>query len=194
MSNEVARSNRIKFIALILLMLSPVVASVILHNVKFRPESTVNYGELLEVKAIRGQAHNIENNTIFRERQLHGKWSFVMIDSGDCDEYCQKKLYQMRQVRLAQNTEKDRINRIWIIDNQKIPSQELKKEFEGTALLTVDDGEFIDQFPANSSNKDHIYIIDPMGNLMMRYPRDANPSKMVNDIKLLLKLSHLEHK
>jgi len=175
-------------------MLSPVVASVILHNVKFRPESTVNYGELLEVKAIRGQAHNIENNTIFRERQLHGKWSFVMIDSGDCDEYCQKKLYQMRQVRLAQNTEKDRINRIWIIDNQKIPSQELKKEFEGTALLTVDDGEFIDQFPANSSNKDHIYIIDPMGNLMMRYPRDANPSKMVNDIKLLLKLSHLEHK
>lgn len=193
MSNEVARSNRIKFIALILLMLSPVVASVILHNVKFRPESTVNYGELLEVKAIRGQAHNIENNTIFRERQLHGKWSFVMIDSGDCDEYCQKKLYQMRQVRLAQNTEKDRINRIWIIDNQKIPSQELKKEFEGTALLTVDD-EFIDQFPANFSNKDHIYIIDPMGNLMMRYPRDANPSKMVNDIKLLLKLSHLEHK
>jgi len=194
MSNEVARNNRTKFIALILLMLSPVVASVILHNIKFRPDSTVNYGELLEVKAIHGQAHEIENNTIFRERQLHGKWSFVMIDSGNCEEYCQKKLYQMRQVRLAQNTEKDRINRIWFIDDQIVPNQEIKKEFEGTVLLTVNDSEFLDQFPAVSSKKDHIYVIDPMGNLMMRYPRDANPSKMANDIKLLLKLSHLEHK
>ena len=100
----------------------------------------------------------------------------------------------MRQVRLAQNTEKDRINRIWFIDDQIVPNQEIKKEFEGTVLLTVNDNKFLDQFPAVSSKKDHIYIIDPMGNLMMRYPRDANPSKMVNDIKLLLKLSHLEHK
>lgn len=193
MSNEVARSNRIKFIALILLMLTPVVASVILHNIKFRPESTVNYGELLEVKAIHGQAHEIENNTIFREKQLHGKWSFIMIDSGHCEEYCQKKLYQMRQIRLTQNTEKDRINRIWIIDDQAMPTQEIKNEFKGTVLLTINDDQFLDQFPAASSTRDHIYLIDPMGNLMMRYPRDANPSKMANDIKLLLKLSHSEH-
>ena len=193
MSNEVARSNRIKFIALILLMLTPVVASVILHNIKFRPESTVNYGELLEVKAIHGQAHEIENNTIFREKQLHGKWSFIMIDSGHCEEYCQKKLYQMRQIRLTQNTEKDRINRIWIIDDQAMPTQEIKNEFKGTVLLTINDDQFLDQFPAASSKRDHIYLVDPMGNLMMRYPRDANPSKMANDIKLLLKLSHSEH-
>lgn len=193
MSNEVARSNRIKFIALILLMLTPVVASVILHNIKFRPESTVNYGELLEVKAIHGQAHEIENNTIFREKQLHGKWSFIMIDSGHCEEYCQKKLYQMRQIRLTQNTEKDRINRIWIIDDQAMPTQEIKNEFKGTVLLTINDDQFLDQFPAASSRRDHIYLVDPMGNLMMRYPRDANPSKMANDIKLLLKLSHSEH-
>lgn len=193
MSNEVARSNRIKFIALILLLLTPVVASVILHNIKFRPESTVNYGELLEVKAIHGQAHEIEHNTIFREKQLHGKWSFIMIDSGNCEEYCQKKLYQMRQIRLTQNTEKDRINRIWIIDDQAMPTQEIKNEFKGTVLLTINDDQFLDQFPAASTTRDHIYLIDPMGNLMMRYPRDANPSKIANDIKLLLKLSHSEH-
>ena len=194
MSNEVARSNRIKFVALLLLMLSPVIVSIVLHNVKFRPEGTVNYGELLEVKAIQGQALDIENNTIFRDRQLHGKWTFAMIDSGSCEEYCQKKLYQMRQVRLAQNTEKERINRIWIIDDHIIPSQEMKKEFEGTVFLTLkEDSKFLDQFPAVSSIKDYIYVIDPMGNLMMRYPRDANPSKMASDVKLLLKLSHLEH-
>jgi len=174
-------------------MRTPVVASVILHNIKFRPESTVNYGELLEVKAIHGQAHEIENNTIFREKQLHGKWSFIMIDSGHCEEYCQKKLYQMRQIRLTQNTEKDRINRIWIIDDQAMPTQEIKNEFKGTVLLTINDDQFLDQFPAASSRRDHIYLVDPMGNLMMRYPRDANPSKMANDIKLLLKLSHSEH-
>ena len=70
----------------------------------------------------------------------------------------------------------------------------MKKEFEGTIALTLtEDSNFLDQLTATSSKKDHIYVIDPMGNLMMRYPRDANPSKMASDVKLLLKLSHLEH-
>lgn len=193
MSNELARKNKIKFLLLMLLMLSPVIASYLFHTFGFRPEGTVNYGELLEVKPLQGQALNIENNTIFRARDLHGKWSFVSIDSGQCDEYCQKKLYQMRQVRLVQNTEKDRVARIWLINDHHLPQAEIKKEYEGTVMLSVKDNELLNEFPAEHSQRDHIYVVDPMGNLMMRYPRDANPTKISNDLKLLLKLSHFEH-
>lgn len=176
-----------------LLMLSPVIASYLLHVLQIRPEGTVNYGELLEIKALQGQALNIENNTIFRARQIRGKWSLITIDSGQCDEYCQKKLYQMRQVRLVQNTEKDRIERVWLIDDNYLPSQDLKNEYEGTVVLSAKDSDLLGEFPAALSRRDHIYVVDPMGNLMMRFPRDANPTKISKDLKHLLKLSHFEH-
>lgn len=193
MSNETARKNRIKLILLMLLMLSPVIASYLFHVLQIRPEGTVNYGELLEVKALQGQAHDIENNAIFRPKQLRGKWSLITIDSGSCDEYCQKKLYLMRQIRLVQNTEKDRIERVWLIDDQSLPNQDIKEEYEGTILLSAKDSDLLSEFPAQSSQRDHIYVVDPMGNLMMRYPRDPEPKKISDDLKLLLKLSHFEH-
>ncbi|SDH37807.1 Cytochrome oxidase Cu insertion factor, SCO1/SenC/PrrC family [Nitrosomonas sp. Nm132] len=176
-----------------LLMLSPVIASYLFHVLEIRPEGTVNYGELLEIKALQGQALNIENNTIFRVRQIRGKWSLITIDSGQCDEYCQKKLYQMRQVRLVQNTEKDRIERVWLIDDYHLPNQNLKNEYEGTVMLSAKDSDLLSEFPAVLSQRDHIYVVDPMGNLMMRFPRDANPTKISKDLKHLLKLSHFEH-
>ncbi len=193
MSNEIARKNRIKFLLLALVMLSPVIASYFFYVLEIRPEGTVNYGELLEVKPLKGQALNIENNTIFRARNTHGKWSLITIDSGQCDEYCQKKLYQMRQVRLVQNTEQDRVERIWLIDDHYVPDQDIKNEYEGTVLLSAKDSDLLKEFPAVLSQHDHIYVVDPMGNLMMRFPKDANPTKISKDVKHLLKLSHFEH-
>lgn len=193
MSDKIARKNRVKFLLLMLLMLSPVIISIALHMTDFRPEGTVNYGELLEVKALQGQAREIEHNTIYRARDMRGKWSLITIDSGECDDYCQKKLYQMRQVRLVQNTEKERIERIWLIDDDLMPHQDVKTEYAGTVLLSAMNSSLLGEFPADISPRDHIYVIDPMGNLMMRYPRDADPSKMSKDLKLLLKLSHPDH-
>lgn len=193
MSDEIARKNRIKFLLLMLLMLSPVIISIALHMTEFRPEGTVNYGELLEVKALQGQAREIEQNTIYRARDMRGKWSLITIDSGECDDYCQKKLYQMRQVRLVQNTEKERVERIWLIDDDLMPHQEVKTEYAGTVLLSAKDSSLLGEFPADISPRDHIYVVDPMGNLMMRYPRDADPSRISKDLKLLLKLSHPDH-
>jgi cytochrome oxidase Cu insertion factor (SCO1/SenC/PrrC family) len=193
MSDEIARKNRIKFLLLMLLMLSPVIISIALHMTEFRPEGTVNYGELLEVKALQGQAREIEQNTIYRARDMRGKWSLITIDSGECDDYCQKKLYQMRQVRLVQNTEKERVERIWLIDDDLMPHQDVKTEYAGTVLLSAKDSSLLGEFSADISPRDHIYVVDPMGNLMMRYPRDADPSRISKDLKLLLKLSHPDH-
>lgn len=193
MSNESAtRKNRRTLILLALLLGGPFIASYTLYFLDVRP-GTVNYGELLDVKPLKGTASNEADDTIFRMRQLRGKWALISVDSGACDEQCRQKLYYMRQVRLIQNTEKERVERVWLIDDGKTPTPELAHEYEGLRIINAKDSELLDGFPSNTSQRDHIYVVDPIGNLMMRFPKDPNPSKMAKDIKHLLKVSQLEH-
>ncbi|SDA27610.1 hypothetical protein SAMN05216315_1344 [Nitrosospira sp. Nsp18] len=193
MSNEIApRKNRRTLILLLLLFCAPIIASYALFFSDIRPGS-VNYGELLEVKALKGSALSQTDQTIFRMRQVRGKWALVSIDSGKCDERCREKLYYMRQVRLVQNAERDRIERLWLIDDNEIPSPELAREYEGTLFINAKDSDLLKAIPAKASQHDHIYLVDPIGNLIMRFPKDVDPSKMAKDIKRLLKVSQLEH-
>ncbi|MXS84851.1 hypothetical protein ABO04_02705 [Nitrosomonas sp. HPC101] len=193
MSNEKITRSRLKLIILILVILSPIVISSFLHRWDFRPDHTVNYGELLEIKPLQGVATNIEDNTIFRNRQLKGIWSLLIIDSGKCDGYCQEKLYIMRQIRLAQNVDKDKVQRIWLINDDVKLDPEIVDKYKGTKLILAQGKDLLSEFPFVNDQKDHIYVIDPMGNLMMRYPRDPDPKKMIGDLKRLLKLSHPEY-
>ncbi|WP_176752750.1 hypothetical protein [Nitrosospira sp. Nsp1] len=193
MSNEIApKRNRRTLILLLLVFCAPIIASYALFFSSVRPDS-VNYGELLEVKSLTGSALNQTDQTIFRMRQVRGKWALVSVDSGKCDERCHKKLYYMRQVRLVQNAERDRIERLWLIDDNEVPPPELAGEFEGTLFINAKDSDLLKAIPAKVSQHDHIYLVDPIGNLIMRFPKDVDPTKMSKDIKRLLKVSQLEH-
>lgn len=193
MSNEeVKKKNRLNFILLLLLMCSPVIISTALYVSEYRPGS-INYGELLEVKKLSGSGVNQLNNHIFRARDTHGKWALVTIDSGDCDKACQLKLYLMRQVRLIQNTEKHRVERIWFIDDNASVGDDLLEEYEGTLFINAEGSELLDQIGHDDVRRKHIYLIDPMGNLMMRFPEEVEPRKMSEDIKRLLHVSQIEH-
>ncbi len=177
---------------LLVLLAAPIIASYALYFWGVRPDS-INYGELLEVKPLAGTASNMGDQTIFRMRQLRGKWVLVSVDSGKCDEQCQQKLFYMRQVRLIQNREKDRIERLWLVDDGKAPAPEIVNKFEGTLLVDAQNSDLLPALPADASSRDHIYVIDPIGNLMMRFPKDPDPAKMAKDIKRLLQVSQLEH-
>jgi hypothetical protein len=186
------KKNRRTLILLVVVMVAPIVASYLLYFSNVRPGS-VNYGELLEVKPLAGNALNQSDKTIFRIRQLRGKWALISVDSGRCDEICRKKLYYMRQVRTIQNTEKERIERVWLIDDDQGPSADIVKEYPGIWLINAKDSDLLKELPAKESVHDHIYVVDPIGNLMMRFPKDPDPAKMAKDIKRLLKVSQLEH-
>ncbi len=173
-------------------MCAPIIASYTLYYWEVRP-SSVNYGELLEVKPLLGNALNQSDKTIFRMRQLRGKWVLLSVDSGKCDEQCRQKLYYMRQVRTMQNAEKDRIERVWLIDDNEIPNLKIAEEFKGTRFISAKDSELLAEIPVKASQRDHIYLIDPIANLMMRFPKNADPARMAKDIKRLLKVSQLEH-
>ena len=134
-----------------------------------------NYGELIAPRALSGPPF----------QELRGKWVLVTFDAAACDAYCDKKLYFIRQVRTAQGKDQSRLERLWVITDAGAPRPELLAAIEGTrtARLKVDD------FPGNPV--DHIYLVDPLGNLMLRFPRDPDPSKMLKDIQRLLKYSQV---
>ena len=134
-----------------------------------------NYGELIEPRPLSGPAFE----------PLRGKWVLVSFDSAACDAYCQKKLYFMRQIRTAQGKERERVERVWALTDAGSPRGELLAQFEGTRITQADPG----PFPGNP--REHIYLIDPLGNLMMRYPRDPDPSRMLKDLQRLLRYSRI---
>jgi len=85
----------------------------------------------------------------------------------------------------------ERIERVWLIDDGKIPETGITEEFRGTVLINAKDNDLLKAIPARISQHDHIYMIDPLGNLMMRFPKDVDPSLMAKDIKRLLKVSQI---
>ncbi len=192
LDEKTKKRNRQKFIALLVLMCTPVVISYVLFYSEYRP-GTVNYGELLEVKKLEGSGVSPLDNKIFRMKDLKGKWVMVMVDSGNCDKACQEKLYFMRQVRMVQHKEKHRVERLWLINDDVMPSEELTKKYEGTLFVKTNDSALLDAIPPKESQSKHIYMVDPLGNLIMRYPEELNPTKMGKDIKRLLHVSQLEH-
>ncbi len=184
--------SRITLLIIILILCSPVFIATTYYLMGYNPGS-INYGDLLEVQKLKGDGVNQIDNTIFRMKDLHGKWAMVTIDSGECNEACQSKLYYMRQVRIIQHTEKDRVERLWLIDDNKTVSDELLEEYKGTLFINAKDSEFVKAIETEDKHRKHIYLVDFMGNLMMRFPEELDPKKMSEDIKRLLHVSQLEH-
>ncbi len=186
------KKDKVTLILIILILCSPVFISTAIYVMGYNPGS-MNYGDLLEVQKLEGDGVNQIDNTIFRMKNLHGKWAMVMIDSGECNEACQEKLFYMRQVRIIQHTEKDRVERLWLIDDNKTVSDELLEEYKGTLFIKAKDSELVKAIDTEDVHRNHIYLVDFMGNLMMRFPEELEPRKMSEDIKRLLHVSQLEH-
>lgn len=168
---------------------APFVASLLLY-LFWTPRSFTNYGELLPVTPLSTAAISTRDGNPFRIDELRGKWAFLMADQGGCDEYCRSKLYLMRQIRLTRGKDRDRLVRLWLITDDVEPERALMTEYQGTHLIRVGpDEQFVSRLPASTSPRDHVYLIDPLGNLMMRFPRDADPQRVKKDVAKLLKVS-----
>jgi len=137
-----------------------------------------NYGELIAPRELSGAPF----------ASLRGKWVMVTVDVSSCDAWCEKKLYYLRQIRRAQGKDMDRVERLWLLTDGRKARAELVQAFEGTRLDAADPA-LVEAF--GDSPVDHIYVVDPLGNLMMRYPRDPDPSKMLKDLQRLLRASSI---
>ena len=191
MSDAPVRKRSLRSLWLIVaIAAAPMAASYFLYYFS-PPTRSVNYGELLEPLPLPDPGLRLADGASFRLSQLKGKWILAALDGGGCDAYCEKKLVYMRQLRLTQGKDMDRIERAWIITDDAAPRSEAAGMVAGTWLIRAGDSGLVKVFPAAPAAADHIYVIDPLGNLMMRYPRDADPDLMIKDLKRLLKASRI---
>lgn len=172
------------------LTVAPVAASYFIYYF-WPPSRTVNYGDLIEPRRLPEARLALADGTPFQLSRLRGKWVLVMVDSGACDTSCQKKLYYMRQVRLAQGKEMERVERAFFINDGAAMAPDRMAPYAGTWMIRAAGSDVLPLFPAQGARSAHIYLIDPLGNLMLRYPPNPDPRRMIKDLQRLLKASRI---
>ncbi|MFX1671189.1 cytochrome c oxidase subunit I [Paraburkholderia sp. A2WS-5] len=124
---------------------------------------------------------------------LKGHWLMISVDGGACGQACAQKLYFMRQVRATQGAERERVVTVWLrTDDAPVPAV-VKTAYPDTRMLRADSVSVAAWLPATDKTKDtdHIYLVDPNGNLMMRFPEQPDPSRIKQDVTKLLKWSRI---
>jgi cytochrome oxidase Cu insertion factor (SCO1/SenC/PrrC family) len=184
------RAGRIKALAIAALCLAPFVAALTAYYYR-QPQGGANYGELIAPHPLSDPALRHLDRRAFRLSELRGKWVLLQLDQAECGEACKVKLYDMRQVRLAQGREMGRVERVWLILDEAPLEMLLLREYDGTRMLRAAGSPLLAEFPRTRSVRDHIYVIDPHGNLMLRFPKGADPRKMNKDLARLLRASRI---
>lgn len=195
--------------------LAPVVASYILYY-GVRPEGRTNYGELLTPQQslanlsvdmqVRPERESGFVDVLARldekdpRRQLkalgdfRGRWLLLRVGPAGCDAMCTQQLWLMRQLRLTTGRERDRVERVWLVSDDNEISKTALEEFEGTWAAKIDPSSLA-VWPRTEESahglQHHIWLVDPLGNLMMRFPIDPDPARMKKDLLKLLKASRV---
>lgn len=181
---------RAKFLLLVGLFVVPVVAAYLAYY-GWRPSGHTNYGDLIPVTPLKHTAGATLDGTRFDLQSLRGKWLMVHVGPAACDAACARQLYYMRQTRIAQGKAQSRIERVWAVSDGGTVDQALLREHAGLHVWRPADAAFVAQFPAPGARAEHIYLVDPLGNLMLRFPADPEPKRVMKDLKLLLKASQI---
>jgi hypothetical protein len=128
---------------------------------------------------------------------LRHKWTLLYLGPGACPQRCRTNLYDTRQVRIALNRDMSRVQRVFIAEGACCDLQYLQAEHPDliTVRATADAARLLALLPSihgvSPAIADRVYLVDPLGNLMMSYAPDANPKGMLEDLKRLLGLSHV---
>lgn len=186
--------GRWKMIILLLVCVAPVVASYLAYYV-IRPEGRRNFGDLINpqrpmpdllVQGLDGK--------ISRLGELKGQWLLVSVDSGKCNEACVQQLYLQRQLRESLGKDKDRVDRVWLVSDTEPVSPELLPGLKEAAVLRVPRDEVAQWLaPAQGHGlNEHLYLVDPLGNWMLRFPANldvAGAGKAKRDLERLMRAS-----
>jgi hypothetical protein len=179
------RSRNLRMLGVLAgLFLLPLLAAFwMYYGTAWRPAGRVNHGELI-----------IPVRPLPASGQLfHGKWSLVYIGDGQCDDECRTSLYVMRQTRLSLNNEMTRVERVFLATSSCCAREFLSSEHPGLQVVdaTGSSTEALLRVFPTEQRRESLFVVDPLGNLMMRFDVRQNPKGLLTDLKKLLTLSHI---
>lgn len=188
------RRGRWKMVLVLAVCAAPMLGSYLTYYV-IKPGGRTNYGALIDPRAHpipEMKATTLDGKPSSLD-EYKGKWIMLLSGPSNCQQECKDRLYAMRQLRLMQGKEMERVERVWLILDDQPLASDLMGADEGTHLLRVSKAAVQAWLPveAGGDASQHMYLIDPLGNLMMRFPKDADPSKVKKDLGKLLKASSI---
>ena len=164
------------------------VATWMYYSGGLQPTGRTNHGVLLE--PIVNIAEEIPESEL--TKQADGYWVLLYSDDEECMEPCKEALYTIRQSRKMLGKEMERLKRVFLHGETSPDTVFLAAEHAG--LVTLRDGDLLrllnNKKPATSAAGGY-FLLDPLGNLVMYFEPEIDPSEMVEDIKRLLKLSQI---
>ncbi len=187
-------AGRWKMLLVLLVCAAPVVASYFTYYV-LRPDGRRNFGELIDPQrplpelaatALDGQVRSL--------RSLHGQWLLLSVGSAACDAACQRNLYLQRQLRESLGKDKDRVDWVWLVSDTEPVAAALLPALRDATVLRVP-AQSLAQWLAPEPNHalpEHLYLVDPLGNWMMRFPANLDApgaQKAKRDVERVLRAS-----
>jgi cytochrome oxidase Cu insertion factor (SCO1/SenC/PrrC family) len=195
------RAPRLKFLALAALFAAPVVIATLLYSTGWRPQASVNLGELVQPpRPIKNVELATADGHTLAFSELHHKWTMLYFVGDACNAGCEQALTKMRQAHLTQGKDSDRVQRALIVTSPlpKARLAALAQAHGDTLVLTGSRSAMADltkQFalPASArpATSGRVYVVDPLGNFMMSYTANAEARGMLKDLKRLLKISQI---
>ncbi|MBC8749931.1 MULTISPECIES: SCO family protein [Paraburkholderia] len=187
------RRGRWVLLLLAVICAAPIAISYFMYYVVKPTGGSTNYGALIEPQRPIPDSLVVTgaDGKPLKLASLHGRWLMISVDDSACDKACVTKLYFMRQIRTAQGPERERVVEVWLRTDAGKVADVIQTAYPNTNMLIADPAQLVGWLPADTGMRitDHIYLVDPNGNLMMRFPKDANPSKIKGDVTKLLKWS-----
>lgn len=186
--------GRFNMLLVLLACAAPVVASYITYY-WVRPEARRNFGELIQpTRAIPSiEVERLDGNKI-KLTDLKGQWLLVSVSGAACDAACQQHLYLQRQILVGLGKERPRTEWVWLVNDKAEVPNTLLPALEEATVLRIDPKALAQwlQPEANKKLEDHLYMVDPMGEWMMRFPAQLNTEgalKAKRDMERLLRAS-----
>lgn len=191
--------SRLQLIGIFLLFGVPIVLSTWLAlSGSWRPAGSAHHGELLDpALSLSELPLQQPDGTPLTLDDLRGRWTVVYFSpEPGCADICQERLYYMRQIRHALGRHMGRVRNLLVLEQtpDETLGDWLGEQHPGMLIAQGDAAlrtEFATPFMTHADETHWIYIIDPLGNLVMRYGRDVEPDGILNDIERLLKYSKI---
>ena len=189
-------SGRWKMLLIMAMCAAPVIASYTLYYGVRPGGGATAYSTLIQptVPLPALAATPLDGGPPQRLRGLAGQWLLVVVDSGACGTACEKRLFMQRQLREMNGRERDRIDKLWLVVDDAPVAPALLQALAATPAMHMlrlpraSVAAWLKPAPGQAL-EDHLYIVDPMGEWMMRAPADADPNKLKRDIDRLLRAS-----
>ena len=178
-----ARTRRLMLL-LAAVAIAPVVLSYAAYYLLPR-DARVNYGTLMPTRPL-GEIVGVRlDGKPFTSTEVRGRWMLLYAAGGECARPCADALYATRQARTIQNAERDRVQRIWLVPDAAPISERLLSEHPDLLVVRV----AAPTLSALPQGQDRIYLIDPLGNLVLAWPATPDIKALAKDLGRLLRAS-----